>query len=404
MPELTKKPASANSDTSGGKMKRPAAAGGMIKRPAAARSRSPRMVAKPTAVLDRLKAFVVNLDRRPDRWVNFQKMAQKEIPWLDMERFPASDGSKTEIPEAEVARVWRTNCNAWYGDYSEWTFDAPGSPLDGVQWKWACDADTDDKQWKFTDNGDDTGKLSASWVQLCTLAVPAMTEAEVTKMCTQDSWNIRKTDKRYKDGVQLKMSNGERGCASSHRRLWSVAAERTEPTLVLEDDVKLCSPLLRPNGRSNGKKFAARLTMALQKAPADFDVLYLGWAGHRAGNLKHLNESQFEDDASIMNVLRRVEYVWTTVAYVISQNGARKLLAAAAPMNQPVDNFMAWEAREGRLKSYVVLGEGDDDDVWNGGIVDQLDFQGDSDIQKSDGGEQGDDIKDFAVRASDAGA
>merc|ERR1711957_1165039 len=97
---------------------------------------------------------------------------------------------------------------------------------------------------------------------------------------------------------------------------------------------------------------------------------------------------------------RKAEYVWTTVAYVISQAGAKKLLAAAVPMNQPVDNFMAWEASQGRLKSYVALDEGDDDGLWAGGIVDQVDFQGDSDIQKSDGGVQGDDYKKFAVDAT----
>jgi len=66
-------------------------------------------------------------------------------------------------------------------------------------------------------------------------------------------------------------------------------------------------------------------------------------------------------------------------------------------MNQPVDNFMAWEASQGRLKSFVVLDEGDDDGLWAGGIVDQVDFQGDSDIQKSDGGVQGDDVSVFNV-------
>jgi len=60
-------------------------------------------------------------------------------------------------------------------------------------------------------------------------------------------------------------------------------------------------------------------------------------------------------------------------------------------MDQPVDNFMGWECREGRLNSYVLLDDGDDDSTWSGGIVTQLDFNGDSDIKKSDGGDQGDD-------------
>merc|ERR1719149_301254 len=37
----------------------------------------------------------------------------------------------------------------------------------------------------------------------------------------------------------------------------------------------------------------------------------------------------------------------------------------------------------------------DNDGTWAGGIVDQNDFQGDSDIKKSDGGVQGDDAAEF---------
>eukprot|EP00931_Biecheleriopsis_adriatica_P076302 TRINITY_DN5001_c0_g1_i1.p1 TRINITY_DN5001_c0_g1~~TRINITY_DN5001_c0_g1_i1.p1 ORF type:complete len:380 (-),score=84.12 TRINITY_DN5001_c0_g1_i1:24-1163(-) len=371
----------------------------MKKRPAACRSRSarggevalkrPASVAKRPSqrgstsqpvtpeVLKGLKAYVVNLDRRPDRWKQFSSMASRELPWLQCERFSASDGNKEPIPEDEVATTWSTKHNSLYGDYSEWNFDAPGTDLHGTRWKWACDADAEDEAWKFTEHDDDTGV--------------------VQKVSTGEEWRVIKSDQRYKDGVDLFLSKGERGCASSHRRLWAVAAQRSMPTLVFEDDVKLCSPKLRPRGKSNGKRFSSRLALALECAPADFDVLYLGWAGHRAGNLKHLKEQDLKLSPPVHDVLRRVEYVWTTVAYVISAAGAQKLLAAATPMNQPVDNFMAWEAREGRLKSFVVLEDGDEDELWNGGIVDQVDFQGDSNIKKSDGGDQGDDMELFVV-------
>merc|ERR1719484_91717 len=91
--------------------------------------------------------------------------------------------------------------------------------------------------------------------------------------------------------------------------------------------------------------------------------------------------------------VRKAEYVWTTVAYVISQAGAKKLLAAA----KPLDEFMAAEACQGRLKSFVAVDKGDCDEEWAGGLVDQFDFQGDSDIKKSDGGVQGDSIGEFAA-------
>ena len=57
-----------------------------------------------------------------------------------------------------------------------------------------------------------------------------------------------------------------------------------------------------------------------------------------------------EDDSGLAaadrGFLQKAEYVWTTVAYVISPLGAKKLLEVARPINQPVDNFMAWQAKK----------------------------------------------------------
>ncbi|CAK0832452.1 unnamed protein product [Prorocentrum cordatum] len=119
--------------------------------------------------------------------------------------------------------------------------------------------------------------------------------------------------------------------------------------------------------------------MALREAPSDFDVLYLGWAGWRGGNFYELEK------VDSGKAIRQAQYVYTTVAYVISPKAARRLLSIATPIDQPVDNFMAWEASQGNLKSFVILDEGDSDDLWAGGIVDQFDFVGDSDVKKSDG-------------------
>eukprot|EP00928_Gymnodinium_smaydae_P053258 TRINITY_DN37294_c0_g1_i1.p1 TRINITY_DN37294_c0_g1~~TRINITY_DN37294_c0_g1_i1.p1 ORF type:complete len:384 (-),score=107.92 TRINITY_DN37294_c0_g1_i1:44-1195(-) len=374
--------------------KRPAAAASDASAATAARSRSPRrtltLAAPPADVLKGLKAFVLNLERRADRWARVSAMVRRELPWLEVERFAATDGAAADIPEAEVVRTWNTRHNARYGDYAEWVSDASGGGAVasdasaagdakyGRHWKWACDADAEDPAWSFEDHGDDT-------------AIARCKE-------TGQTLSLRRTDQRYLDGVELRLSAGERGCASSHRRVWQLAAERTSPTLVLEDDVKLCSPTRRPKGKSDGGKFSARLALALEKAPKDFDVLYLGWAGFRGGNLRHHCEEDLPQvPAEARGVLRAVEYVWTTVAYVLSPAGARKLLAAGSPVDQPVDNFMAWEACQRRLRSFVVLGEGDADELWNGGIADQFDFLGDSDIAKSDGGDQGDSMAEFIV-------
>merc|ERR1711957_827682 len=141
-------------------------------------------------------------------------------------------------------------------------------------------------------------------------------------------------------------------------------------------------------GLMTGEAWTRRLVLGLEEAAKkEVDVLYLGWSGHRDGNYKHHKGARGKKSP----ILRKAVYVWTTVAYVLWPQGAKKLLETAQPMDQPVDNFMGWECREGRLNSYVLLDDGDDDSTWSGGIVTQLDFNGDSDIKKSDGGDQGDD-------------
>lgn len=195
-------------------------------------------------------------------------------------------------------------------------------------------------------------------------------------------------------GVDYEFSPGERGCAHSHYRMWQRVLKEGKPMLILEDDVELIFERTG-GGTSSGAVFTERFELGMaESAKVNADVLYLGWSGHREGNYKH-NE---EPEGLKSSILRRAEYVWTTVAYVLWPEGARKLLDQAKPMNQPVDNFMGWECREGRLNSYVLLDEGDDDETWAGGIVTQKDFHGDSDIQKSDGGDQGDDAAAFLAK------
>eukprot|EP00419_Tripos_fusus_P038243 CAMPEP_0172778552 /NCGR_PEP_ID=MMETSP1074-20121228/201965_1 /TAXON_ID=2916 /ORGANISM="Ceratium fusus, Strain PA161109" /LENGTH=389 /DNA_ID=CAMNT_0013615491 /DNA_START=87 /DNA_END=1256 /DNA_ORIENTATION=- len=327
--------------------------------------------------LQRLKAYVVNLDRRADRWARCEALLQKETPWLEYERFSASDGSKMAIPEEEICTVWNTRKKGNYGDYDEWVYDAPGTERDCVPWRWkGQEPADDDREWSFVVDNDN-----------CDAAM-------VTNKLTKDTFKVKKVfAERYRNpGQDQKMSGGERGCAHSHRRLWEIVAQRNQPTMILEDDVQFCFEASEPKlGWNDGGVFTERLILALREAPKDWEVLYLGWSGWRGGNYCILEEK------CCGKAVRKAEYVWTTVAYIMTPVAARKLLALARPMDQPVDEFMAWEASQGRLKSFVVTSEGDGDDVWAGGIASQTDFLGDSDIPKSDGGMQGDDVTSFAI-------
>lgn len=138
----------------------------------------------------------------------------------------------------------------------------------------------------------------------------------------------------YKE-IQLELSPGERGCASSHIRAWRQCLELAEahgpgserPLLVLEDDAAPTA------------EFQGVLTRALAVLPADAHLLYLGY-------------SQAADwRCEISPDVVESEYVWTTVGYVIWPAGARILLERL-PVDQPVDNWLAGLNAAGDLKAY----------------------------------------------------
>jgi len=133
----------------------------------------------------------------------------------------------------------------------------------------------------------------------------------------------------YQAGIVLDLSPGERGCAHSHIQAWRRCSESDLPLMVLEDDAKMTP------------KFTERLSKAIEDLPDDADVLYMGYC--KAAPFRR----------SINKVLAEAEYVWTTVGYIIVPKAAKKLLSKL-PVDQPVDNFMAWNCSQGFIKSYCV--------------------------------------------------
>lgn len=133
-------------------------------------------------------------------------------------------------------------------------------------------------------------------------------------------------------GVYLQMTPGERGCAFSHVRIWRkvAACDATQPVLVLEDDAV---PV---------RQFVAHLTSAMNSAAADgADVVYLG----------HIQGAPWR--RQVAPLLFEAEYLWTTVAYLLWPRGAQTLLSEL-PVDQPVDNFMAWLIATRRMKALAV--------------------------------------------------
>ncbi|KAJ1133696.1 hypothetical protein NDU88_000174 [Pleurodeles waltl] len=120
------------------------------------------------------------------------------------------------------------------------------------------------------------------------------------------------------------LTKGEVGCFLSHFNIWQEIVERQLDTaLVFEDDVRF---------QAFFKRRLARLMEEITSAKLDWDLIYLG-----------RKQVTTEPETPVEEVRNLViaDYSYWTLAYVISQQGAQKLLNAD-PLSRmlPVDEFL----------------------------------------------------------------
>ncbi|XP_030371927.1 glycosyltransferase 25 family member [Scaptodrosophila lebanonensis] len=118
------------------------------------------------------------------------------------------------------------------------------------------------------------------------------------------------------------MTMGEIGCFLSHYKIWQKIVElEQKEVLILEDDIRF-EPYLRSN--------AVRV-LEQARSVVEYDLIYFG--------RKRLKENEARVDRA--DNLVHAGYSYWTLGYVISLQGARKLLAAK-PLEKliPVDEFL----------------------------------------------------------------
>ncbi|XP_061895277.1 procollagen galactosyltransferase 2 isoform X2 [Entelurus aequoreus] len=130
----------------------------------------------------------------------------------------------------------------------------------------------------------------------------------------------------YKDPYSGRvLTRGEIGCFLSHHSIWRQVVERgLQKVLVLEDDVRF------------EPRFKRRLQAIMDdvdKAQLDWDLIYVG--------RKRMQVQQPERSVDGVNNLVVADYSYWTLGYVLSLQGARKLLAAD-PFSKmlPVDEYL----------------------------------------------------------------
>ncbi|XP_024048711.1 inactive glycosyltransferase 25 family member 3 isoform X1 [Terrapene carolina triunguis] len=120
------------------------------------------------------------------------------------------------------------------------------------------------------------------------------------------------------------LTKGEVGCFLSHYYIWKeIVARGLEKSVVFEDDVRF---------EAYFKVRLTRLMEELEWAQLDWDLIYLG--------RKQVNSDDEEPVEDVRNLVV-AEYSYWTLAYIISQRGAQKLIAAE-PLSKmlPVDEFL----------------------------------------------------------------
>uniref|UniRef100_A0A673CCP4 Procollagen galactosyltransferase 2-like n=1 Tax=Sphaeramia orbicularis TaxID=375764 RepID=A0A673CCP4_9TELE len=130
----------------------------------------------------------------------------------------------------------------------------------------------------------------------------------------------------YKDPYSGRvLTRGEIGCFLSHHSIWTQVIERgLQKVLLLEDDVRF---------EPRFKRRLQAIMSDVDKAQLDWDLIYVG--------RKRMQVQKPEQSVNGVNNLVEADYSYWTLGYALSQQGARKLLAAQ-PFSRmlPVDEFL----------------------------------------------------------------
>jgi len=167
--------------------------------------------------------------------------------------------------------------------------------------------------------------------------------------------------------ISRRMHPSNIGCSISHQRVYAHMVGEASPGVVLEDDAR---PL--PDQFS-------KLNEVIAELPPDWDLLYLGFRGHRNSPLLFpLRLYVFHPLAHLLfpkkyrltvaecsrlylrpfsKRLYRAGYHQGSHAYAISAKGARIVLQHTARITAPADVILATLVIEGKLNAFAVKEE-----------------------------------------------
>jgi GR25 family glycosyltransferase involved in LPS biosynthesis len=265
----------------------------------------------------RMPGFVINLDRRRDRWRKF--VMANERMGVNIIRVCAVDGSSiintdfhdedvsrflnSLVPETDVSIFWDSTLNSQFDSGCMVNTHTPLTPAER-----ACAA-SHLKVWRAI--ADIRARLGMGAFQ--------RTREQAVDHVGVTSAGARGIDLMYS---MYTMFHRE---AMSFKKQSLILREEFDYYLVFEDDAVI--PFAKQAG------FRKNVALLMHKLPSCVDILYLGGAvPKRASGFK----SKFACD----KLFSHVNYIWMLHAYVI-RGRAVDVLLSNLPINSPVDNFIA---------------------------------------------------------------
>ena len=164
-----------------------------------------------------------------------------------------------------------------------------------------------------------------------------ISENEVKKLLTLDAQYSFYINAFNYDQIR---SRGEVGCYLSHLGVWKdMIKNNYNNVIVLEDDVfsNMTSQQINKN---------------LDYLPLDYDVAHLGWFSRYEGNyLKKSTNWVVPIDNN-----ERFSMIYGTYSYMLSNKGAKELIANAIPINMQVDSYISvYSSLNSSFKRYLSI-------------------------------------------------
>jgi GR25 family glycosyltransferase involved in LPS biosynthesis len=135
-------------------------------------------------------------------------------------------------------------------------------------------------------------------------------------------------------------SRGEVGCYLSHLGVWKdMVKNNYNNVIILEDDV---FTTLNKN----------QINKNLDLLPRDYDVAHLGWFSRFEG--EYLKKSS--NWVIPIENYKHFSMIYGTFAYMLSNKGAKELIANAIPINMQVDSFISvYSSLKPSFKRYLSI-------------------------------------------------